>query len=362
MPNINRDIIIISKNLENHKRIETLFSLIGYKPYFVEDINKLFGLMEKFIPFAIVIVEEKDIPLETYAREIKRFAPLIYIIALQKESSILTREKLLENFDYVIPSPWTDIELIKALKINENSKKIGINEKEKKIDKKIISITVLFIVALSVNITFFIPQKNEEANKQEKISIPKQTISGFYTKDDKLYIYDWILQSFYVYNKNNLQTIENFITPFVISNIKDGNDDFFFIINDENEIEKRIKNEKFNLISKIKYDEKIVDICFDKMYVWILTENSLIKSINNDTLTQLEKYDISNIKPKYLGCDKYEILYYTTSKIYKATTEKPTQIQIYKTSPNVKVIAFDYKNSKIRYIYTQNNKSYFIEE
>ncbi|MCX7871551.1 MAG: hypothetical protein N2485_08335, partial [bacterium] len=74
--------------------------------------------------------------------------------------------------------------------------------------------------------------------------------------------------------------------------IKDSGSNFFFAITDEKEIKKILKDEKNTLISSVNYND-IKDICFDGMYIWILEKENLTKALNNDTMSIIEKFSLT---------------------------------------------------------------------
>lgn len=357
----NKDVIIIVQNLEDTKRMETIFQLAGYKPFFCRNINEAADMLEKFVPLALIITESYDPPSDIYAKEIKKIAPLLPVIIAQKNKDSIKREEFRKIADDVIEFPWTEIELAKKLSLFE-SRKVVIEEKPV---KKIKNLTPIILIAIVIMIIPFFAtlfnKKESDKPKEEKIIIPTHNISGFFSFSGKTYIYDWLLQSFYIYDVHNLETIKNFQTSEIATTIKDGGEGFFFFITDNGEIKKRTKSGSYNIISSTRPPQIPKDICFDGMYVWILTENNIIKSMNDDNLSQISKYNLPYDDIEYIGCDGYEIYYYSKSKIYASTTENPSAIIKTLISPDKKILSFDYKNKKIRYIYQEKSNSIYGE-
>ncbi|MEF3279394.1 MAG: response regulator [Elusimicrobiota bacterium] len=365
MSTINKNVIIITPKYEERRRFETIFKLLGYVPYFADNLNQSLNMLEQFAPLTILIAEREGTETETYIRELKRNFPLLPIIIAPSSTNRHKKEIFLGcGADFVLGVPWVEAEIAGILKSIEN-KKMTITEKnEIKRDKTAIKIIIAFILLSLLLFMLSIPQKKEEKTYKEidKIVIPTKNISGFLNINGKIYIYDWLLQSFYIFNKENrIESVRNFPTKEIATIVKDANNGFFFFITDSMEIEKRSKDDSFKLISKVKYENMPLDICFDGINVWILTKKELIKAINNDTLSQEATYSIPLDDIKYIGCSDYDIYYYSNSKIYHANTRSPNSIDNRITLPHKNIIAFDYKENKISYIYQQDKNSYYEE-
>jgi len=358
----NKDIIVITSKLEDIKRFETISKLSGYKVYFAENLKRACDMLEKFIPLAIIITPDSDIPPEAAAKEIKRFAPLLPLILALKSNKM--PDEYRELFDDFMEFPWTEIELAKKLFSFENKKII----QDKSLNnKKIIKMIPLILLSLAIIIIPFIiiteGNKNNKSpeNNYLPVKIPTSNISGFFSNANKLYIYDWLLESFYIYSKDNLEYISRANIYEIGTLIKDSGDKFFFVLTDSLKLEKRNKDSSYNIISSTKIAKPLKDICFDGMYVWRVEEDKIIKSINDDNLTEISKYNIPYQDIEYIGCDGYDIYYYTRSKIYHSTTDNPSVTDRYIISPDKKIISFDYKDNRIRYIYQENKNSYYNE-
>lgn len=362
---INRDIIILVQNEYDRERLSRLFEYMGYTPLFVSNLNELFKILEKIIPLTVFILESTDPAPEIIIREIKRITPLLPVNIIMKEKNHIKKEKYTELgvFD-TIETPWTSENILEIIKKIENYK-FESNIKNETITKNIILIGILAISLISMVIFFIshIKQKDKDLNRNQPLTmtLPSKNISGYFKKQNKLYIYDWLIQSFYTYNTttDKLENVRLFKTSKIGIIVKDMKD-FFAFVNDEYEIEKRLKDENFTLISKIKFGDRIDDLCYDNMYIWMLSENNLYKMINNDRLTTTEVYTLDKNKNiKYIACSKYKLYFYTPSQILYSHQEKPDELKFYSESPSRNIIYFDYEydNENFIYISTKGNKS-----
>jgi len=355
-------ILVLVQKEEEIKKFETIFALTDFSYSFVKSLNQAIEKMNKYRPSAIIISENIWPPPEIYINEIKRYFPDIPLIVALKAKDIVKKEKYISQNIYVIDFPWTEVELINTIRSIYEKKEEIIILKEKKLYMKYILLFILFFF-LSSGIGIYLVKTDKKNIKIDKnITIPSKNISGFFYKENNLYVYDWVIQSFYVFNEKKEMIIKSFITKDIISNLKDSGNGFFFAITDENEI-KKINKKDFTRISSKKFDEKIKDLCFDGAYVWILTSNHLIKSFNNDEMTEINRYMLSKpLYADYIGCDSDDkIILYTPSKILVTSSENPKEIIKTITPPEFKVISFDYRKNKLRYIFESHNKSIYSE-
>ncbi len=117
---MNKDIIIISSQQENTKKMKTIIELCGYKGFFVEDLNEAFNITDKFVPLLIVIVDEEESKTEIFLKEIKRYMPLMPVIIMMSEKNHIRAEKLISFGAYsVIEFPWTEVEFAKKVEMLE---------------------------------------------------------------------------------------------------------------------------------------------------------------------------------------------------------------------------------------------------
>ncbi len=364
---MNNDIIVITKKIEEIKRFETIAKLLKLKIFFAENLNQLCNMLEKFIPLVVIIVEDEDPPSELYFKEIKRIAPLLCVIIAMKEKNSEKKKKYEKVFDGVLNYPWTEVELKNIINSILSIKLHPLKTEKNKIKINYILIPLITFIAI-IFLTILLPSNKKQPldkNNIKKIQIPSKNISGFFETGKRKYIYDWVIQAFYIYNENNeLETIKNLPTKEIITILKDGETGNFFTVSDEGEVIKRNKDESFSIVSRVKYLLKIEDLCYDGMYVWILTKGNLIKTLNNSELTTISTYSLPEENVKYLGCSSDEIYLYSPSKIYNTSTYEPNLIKTTLQSPSKKVIHFDYKNGKIIYIYEEDKKAYleYIEK
>lgn len=367
---MNKDVIVISEKEENIKKLKTIFNLAGYNLYLSNDLNNAFNMIEKFLPLALIIVEEDEIKAEIYIKEIRRYLPLIPVIIMLNTKDHLKRERYLSYGIYdVIEQPWTEITLATILNSIE-TKNIHNIDTKKKITKKIykdifyLSVTLILIIILfSITKILYIQKQENTKTTQLEATVPSVSISGFFEKNGYIYIYDWAIQSFYVinYRTSTLENIKYFFTPYIITSIKDSGTNSFFAITDTKDIKRFIKDDKIIELSSIRYED-VKDICFDGMYIWILENEFITKALNNDTLSIIEKFNLPQqlIKSEHITCNQNTIIYYTDSKAFISEIEKPTiitkSINIHYKMSSVNII-----NNRIIFITPMKNKSYIKE-
>lgn len=366
---MNKDIIILASKEENIKKIKTICELSGYSAYFAYDLNDFFHIIERFIPLAVFIVEEDEEKTAIFLREIKRHFPLLPIIIMMSEKNHVKREKYSSTgvFD-VIEFPWTEISFAKTINSVENLN-LKIEKEEKKVTKKlnlsltsVISSVLIFTLVLIIPIMFNKTQNNI-SSKPKEISIPSSTISGFFVRGNEIYVYDWAVQTFYILDREKKEIIKTkkFFTPYIITLIKDSNHNFFFALTDTGEIKKILKDEKFTEIASIKKPDT-KDICYDGMYVWIFEDHYINKSLNNDQLSVMENYILSDelSGAKFISCENETLIYYTGSKLIKTSTLNPLKINSSMTFP-YQISAFNINNGNIIYINNQKDISILKE-
>lgn len=368
---MNKDVLVIAKKEENIKRIKTIFELIGYNFFIADDINSAFRVIEKFIPLAIIIVEEDEETTSIYVREIKRYSPLLPIIILMNEKNHQKREKYLNEVHEVIEYPWTEIMLAETLNILEIKKIKSLKVKdsyEKKISKNLthifmISFGVMFISIILLKLT---PSKKNE-NKvitHHEFKIPSKNISGFFERQNYYYVYDWAIQSFYVSDRKDgsLINIKNFFTPYIITSIKEGGSSFFFALTDNNEIKKILKDEKFRELYTLSGYKNIADICYDGMYIWVLNETNIMKILDSEKNEIIERYNLPDeiIGANHLSCDNDKLFYYKEPNIYIASLKNPIKIEK-KITTKHRILSLNSVNGKTFFIAHLSGNSY-IEE
>jgi hypothetical protein len=358
-------IIVIVQKEEEKKRFETIFSLTDFSYSFVKSLNEAFNKINEYKPFALIISENIWPPVDIYISEIKRYFNDIPIIVALKAKDIVKKEKYLSEGLYVMDFPHTEIDLINIIRTIDEKKEEKVIEKEKKLyTKYFLPILILFFLLTGLGI-YITGKTQKEKNKTDtsKIVIPSRNISGFFYNENKLYIYDWFIQSFYIFDEKKDLSIKSFITKDILKLIKDSSESYFFAVNDENEIEK-INKKDLKILSTKKTEEKIKDLCFDGAYIWILTDSYLIKSLNNDEITEINRYILSEQlkQAEYIGCDKDDkIVLYTPSKIIITSSQNPNEILKTIIPPEFKVLSFDYRENKLKYILELHEKSIYTE-
>ncbi|MGC9070897.1 MAG: hypothetical protein ACP5IO_06280 [Elusimicrobiales bacterium] len=366
---MNKDIIVISAREENIKKMKTILDLCGYKGYFASDLNDVFSITEKFVPLSIVIVEEEEAKTEIFLKEIKRYMSLIPVIIMMSEKDHIKREKYISiGANIVIEFPWSDVDFAKKIEMLE-IKNIEVENRQKESKKRIknqaivLSIFLfIFVLALIIPVKFL--SKTKEVAKKDFFSIPSTSISGFIKKDNKLYVYDWVIQSFYVFDYQTKELIETkkFFTPYIITLIKDTTANFFFAITDSGEIKKFLKDNRFTEFSSTLYPYA-KDLCYDGMYVWIANDEYLIKALNNDLLTPVERYPLKQelSKIQHIACAKNNIYYYINNTLIKTEEKRPFD-KISKISLPYRILFIDLmSDEKIAYIKQDKEKSQLFE-
>lgn len=362
----NKDIIVIAKKDENINRIKTIFKLIGYNLFLADDLNSAFNFIERFPPLAILVTEEEEETTKIYLKELKRHLPVTPLIVLMNKKDYTKREEYLKYTYDVIEQPWTELNIAQSLNLLE-IKKIK-EQKIKKETKKeylknlfyLFSITILIITSFLILLKIMTSKINKEEKKIEEIKIPSKNITGLFEKDSHYYIYDWTIQSFYILEKgkDNIVSIKNFFTPYIITSIKDSQLNFFFAITDNNEIKKILKDDKFREVYSLKSHDNILDVCYDGMYIWALQEDYLIKIFDNEKGEIIERHMLPQelLETKHLACNNDEIFYYKEQKIYIANIKNPIKINKRLITDN-KVISLNYLNKKLILIMDSSNNS-----
>ncbi len=220
-------------------------------------------------------------------------------------------------------------------------------------------IAVIFILVMILPLSFTSKTESKQEIKKDFFLIPSNTVSGFITINNKLYIYDWVIQSFYVFDYKSKELLETkkFFTPYIITTIKDTRADFFLAITDSGEIKKFLKDNKFTEISSTLYT-KPKDLCYDGMYVWIVNDDELIKAINNDALTPLESHPLEDDfkKVEHIICYKNNLYFYINRSLIKTDETRPFD-KISKITLPYTISAIDLiSEGKIGYI-KQNNRA-----
>lgn len=368
---MSKDLIVISEKEENIKRLKTISTLAGYNLFVGNELQDAVKMIERFLPLAIIIVDEDEAKTEVYIKEIKRQLPLIPIIIMLETKDHQKRERYLLSGIYdVIEQPWTEIALsttLHSLEIKAIQNKEFSNQIKKSSYKNILSLILIIIpillILLLLSKLLYLEKQKEEKKKEKDISVPSVNISGFFQKDGFLYLYDWAIQSFYVidYQRSTLESTKYFFTPYIITSIKDTGANSFFAITDTNEIKRFSKDEKLTQLSSIRYDN-VKDLCFDGMYIWIVEDGFISKALDNDKLTIVERFSLpQNLsKTEHLICTKDKLLYYISPYLFIADAEKPNVVKRDMKFP-YKVNALNIINNKILFITPSHNKSYIKE-
>lgn len=359
-----RDIIVIASKEKDRLILAQIFERIGANPFFAIDLNEAFKLLEKNIPRAIFIVEDNNPPTEIKIRELKRVAPLLPICILlrQRDASKAVEYMKIGAFDCA-QSPWTEEEILPLFK--KSLLLTGTEIKFEKPKKQIYILILLFLVFFSfLFYGIFYYGKKTEKTKYEKLLVkdsvvlPEKNISGMFFDEKNVYIVSWLTQNVYQYDKNELRLISvkrlSGKIPTLVSDIISG----FIVLNDENELEKRMKDEKFTILGKIKLNQRITDICFDRMYLWTLNKEKIQKRVLNESLDILSEFNLNN-KVENIACSNKNIYYYNFSQklISKASIDDPQKIFSEFHISNGKLITMSWNENKLWYVVEENGNT-----
>jgi len=359
-----RDIIVIASKEKDRLILGEVFERIGANTFFAIDLKEAFRLIEKAIPRAIFIVEEDEPPVEVKIREIKRIAPLlpVSILLKQRDSTKAIEYMKMGAFDCAQP-PWTETELLPLFRKSLSLTGTEIKFEKPKRNISIILILSILLIFLGIYGIYHYGKQVErkkyvEILNKNSIILPEKNISGIFFDESNIYIASWLTQNIYKYKKEGLELISVKKLTGKIPTIVTDQITNFLIINDDGEIEKRLKNENYTLISKNKINTKISDICFDGMYLWSIdkTKNTLQKRVNNESLDILSEFPINNGFDN-IACNNKYLIYYNRLKksCIKASIEDPQKI--YDEFYCGEIINIAINENKLWQIYIENNNA-----
>ena len=303
---------IITKNENDRKILKQIFANIGKNIVFSHDLNDALDIFEKARPNAVFIVDEEDPPVNIKLREIQRIAPFIPIIVLLKkrDSSHAIEYMKLGAFDCA-HAPWTEEQLQPIIKksLNLSGTTIELEKPDFK-KQKIAILTAAAAVTILFGFIFGWHHAYKKYHvipaKQNKIQLPYLHPSGITFSKGQILISDWYTQAIYKHDPDGLQIsgVHSFpnITPIALTSGKDT----LWLANAEGLIEKRLKDNKFTLLSKTKNKAaSLSGMCFDGLYFWTAdsASNKLTKHLNNDTLDKLESFNYPGRNISAMTCD-----------------------------------------------------------
>lgn len=303
---------IISKNENDKRTLKQILANIGKLAIFSYDLNDALLIFEKARPKAVFIVDGEDPPVNIKLREIQRIAPFIPIIILLKkrDSERAVEYMKLGAFDCA-HNPWTEEEFRPIIKkaLNLSGTTIELEKPEFEGQRKIILATAAIITVLFGFIAgwFYAFNKyNIPPSQQSGIELPYLHPSGIIFNKGKILISDWYTQAIYKHNPGDLKIsgVTSFpnITPIALA----GGENNLWLANAKGLIEKRLKDDKFTILSRVKHKSKSLSgICFDGLYFWTADSaaNKLSKRLNNDELTIVETYSYPGQTISAMTCD-----------------------------------------------------------
>lgn len=304
---------IITKNETDRRTLKQIFSNIGKNVIFSHDLNDALDIFEKARPNAVFIVDEEEPPVNIKLREIQRIAPFIPIVVLLKKrnSSYAIEYMKLGAFDCA-HAPWTEEQLRPIIKksLNLSGTTIELEKPDFK-KQKIVVFTAAAIVTILFGFIFgWFYAHNKcnviSADRQNRTELPYLHPSGIVFNKGQILISDWYTQAIYKHDPSNLKIsgVHSFphITPIALTSGEDN----LWLANAEGVIEKRLKEDKFTLLSKTKNEaESLSGMCFDGLYFWTAdsASNRLTKHLNNDTLDKLESFNYPGKTLSAITCD-----------------------------------------------------------
>lgn len=304
---------IITKNENDRRTLKQIFANMGKNVVFSHDLNDALDIFEKARPNAVFMVDEEEPPVNIKLREIQRIAPFIPMVVLLKkrDSSHAIEYMKLGAFDCA-HAPWTEEQLRPIVKKSLNLSGTTIELEKPDYKKQKIAI---FAAAALITILFgFIFGWQYAYNKyhmipsqQNRMELPYLHPSGIIFNEGKILISDWYTQAIYKHNPTDLKIsgVHSFphITPIVLASSENN----LWLANAKGIIEKRLKDDKFTLLSKTKTKARSLSgMCFDGLYFWTAdsASNKLIKHLNNDKLDIIESINYPGKNISAMTCDR----------------------------------------------------------
>ncbi|PIS46549.1 MAG: hypothetical protein COT17_08070 [Elusimicrobia bacterium CG08_land_8_20_14_0_20_51_18] len=363
-----RDLIIISSEEKDRLLLRNILSGIGAVPLFALDLNEALNLLGKTSPRAVFIAESKDPPSEILLREIRRAAPLLPLVVLlrNRDASKAVELMKLGAFDCAQP-PWTEEELLPLFKksLSLAGAEIRFREPVKNLFLKS-AVLSLALLAAAWGL-FYLGRSSEKGKyeallKTEKVLLPDKNISGIFFDGGSVYLTDWLLQSVYRYSKKDLKLLSVKKLPGEIPVAAADQPANFIVMNDDNIAERRLKDEKYTLLSRTRPVKGVSELCFDGMYLWTFDkkEYRLQKRMNNDALDLLAEFPLPSKNVRNLACGNKFLLYYDSRlrSLLKASPEDPQKILFESPLEETKIISMAYDGSAFWYVYEEGGSAF----
>jgi len=342
--------------------LESVFKNLGADAVFSRDLNDALAIFEKTRPRAVFVVDGEEPPAEIQIRELLRIAPFLPIIVLLKrrDSSKAIAYMKLGAFDCA-QSPWTEEEIRplykKSLNISGTPLRLdtGVSGKRK---------ALLLLAGLAVTLVtgffsgwFYAFNELNPAQAPSMTELPYSHPSGLAFEKGLVLVSDWYTQAVYRHDVSDFKIAGIASFPDTVPvGLADGPSTVWLAAAD-GAIERRMKNAKFTLISKMKYGPKPpAGACYDGLYIWLASPegNKLSKHMANDQLTEIRSFAYPGRTLTALACDARFLWVADESlkSIIKLSPEDPetvlsrTEIPQY-ASKSLKVTALGAKDGKL---------------
>ncbi len=320
---MNREIIVLCAESEISK-LKTLFILAGASAVYPRDLNEAFELLERTEPSAFFISQKSEPSAEICLRELKRHSPSLPVcVLLEKRDDETERFYLRMGAFSCIKPPWTPEEAAEVFKLSRQPllKNFVFKEKKKSRAPMILLLSLLFILLSFASYKYGAGASARKFAQKEKnfsIKLPGSNPSGIFFSENKVNVYDWLLQTVFSYSmKDKLPgpavktggEIYTYVSDFITQAV---------FLSDEGYLHRRAKDGQLTLLEKNGPFRDFSQFCFDGVYVWTLDEKNRIlsKRMNNSSLEKLKDFELSK-SPVLFACDKKN-LYYLYQGIYEA--------------------------------------------
>lgn len=329
---MNREIIVLCAQSEISK-LKTLFVLAGAWAVYPRDLNEAFELLERTEPSAFFISQKSEPSAQICLRELKRHTPSLPIcVLLDKRDDETERLYLRMGAFSCIKPPWTPEEAAEVFKLSRQPmlKNFVFREKNKSKLPIIFLVVFLFILFSFISYKYGTVVSAKQLTKKEdffSIKLPGSNCSGIFFSDDKVNIYDWLLQTVFSYSlKNKLPQQAVKINDEIYTYASDFITQVAFL-SDDGYLHRRAKDNHFTILDKSGPFRDFSQFCFDGVYVWTFNEkdSSLSKRMNNSSLEKLKDFKLSK-SPVLFTCDRKNLYYLYHGSYEVASLSDPEKI------------------------------------
>ncbi|MFA6434418.1 MAG: hypothetical protein WCW52_06955 [Elusimicrobiales bacterium] len=293
--------------------LESVFKNLGADAVFSRDLNDALAVFERTRPRAVFITEGSEPPPEIQIRELLRVAPFLPLIVLLKrrDSSRAVEYMKLGAFDCA-QSPWTEEEIRplykKALNISGTTLRLDTGDpfRKWKIVLLLAGLAMTLIFGFISGWLYSFKKYNKAAPPPSMTELPYAHPSGLAFEKDRVLVSDWYTQAIYKHDINDFKIagIASFPDSVPVG-LADGADAVWLAAAD-GEIERRMKNDKFTLLSKTTPGPKPpTGACYDGLYIWLVyaQDNLISKRLANDGLSELRSFTYPGGTPAAIACD-----------------------------------------------------------